>query len=132
MASTPTVERRPLAGAAHWFDVRKRSAGTFAFVLNRITGLGLTVYLFLHLIVLSTLSRGPEAYDQFLALVKSPVFIFFEFLVVVAAIFHGLNGLRIALNSFGIAVPFQKHIFYAVLILTGVICAYFAIRMFSH
>jgi succinate dehydrogenase / fumarate reductase, cytochrome b subunit len=67
-----------------------------------------------------------------LALVKNPIFIFMEFLVVVAAIFHGLNGIRIALNSFGIAVPYQKHLFYGVLLLTVATCAYFAIRMFSH
>ena len=52
-----------------WFDPRRRDVGTYAFILNRITALGLTLYLFLHLIVLGQLAKGPEGYDSFLKLI---------------------------------------------------------------
>lgn len=94
-----------------WFDPRNRSLGTVAFILNRITALGLTLYLFMHLIVLGNLARGPEAYDQFIAFAKNPVFIFGEILVIAAGLIHGLNGIRIALNSFGIGTRYQKQAF---------------------
>jgi succinate dehydrogenase / fumarate reductase, cytochrome b subunit len=62
------AHRHTLVRAVRWFDPRCRQVGTWAFILNRISGVGLTVYLFLHLAVLGTLARGPEAYDNFVAL----------------------------------------------------------------
>lgn len=113
-----------------WFDPRGRDVGTWAFILNRVTALGLTFYLFLHLIVLSQLAMGPDAYDRFLELLHSPLFIFGEWLVIIAGLYHGMNGIRIFLTSFGIAVPGQKSAFWVVLLLTIVGSLFFAWRMF--
>lgn len=114
-----------------WFDPRGRAVGTWAFVLNRLSAIGLTVYLFLHLVVLGTLARGPEAYGAFLALIKNPFFVAGELLVVVAGLYHGLNGLRIGLNSFGVAVPAQKTLFYILFAIAAVLSVVFAVRMFT-
>lgn len=130
MTSPTTDPWHSLVGALKWFDARWRAPGMWAFVLNRIAALGLTVYLFLHLAVLGSLAKGPEAYGELLALFKSPVFVFGEFLVVVASIYHGLNGIRIAITSFGIAVPYHNQMFYAILAITIVVSAYFGIIMF--
>lgn len=114
-----------------WFDPRNRQAGTWAFILNRITALGLTFYLFLHLIILSNLARGEAAYDSFLEFAHNPIVVFGEFLVVVGGIYHGLNGIRIGLNSFGIGVPSQKQLFYAVLVVAVIGSIFFAVKMFA-
>lgn len=98
-----------------WFDPRNRSLGTLAFILNRITALGLTLYLFLHLYMLSKLAQGPEAYDSFIALAKTPVIKIGELLVIAAGLIHGLNGVRIALNSFRIGVRVQRQLFIALM-----------------
>jgi succinate dehydrogenase cytochrome b subunit len=126
---TSSTHRASAGQIAKWFDLRWRDVGTWAFVLNRISGIGLTVYLFLHLIVLGTLARGPEAYDNFIALAKSPLFVFGELLVVVGGLYHGMNGLRVALTSFGVGVAHQKLLFYALLVLVAVGGAIFAARM---
>jgi succinate dehydrogenase / fumarate reductase cytochrome b subunit len=127
----PEDTRRTPANVIKWFDLRGLDLGTFAFLLNRITGIGLTLYLFLHLIVLSTLSKGAQAYDQFVALVKNPLFLFGEYLVVAAVLLHGLNGLRIALTSLGVAVPRQKQLFIGLMVIALVGCGIFAVRMFG-
>ncbi|MEJ2706872.1 MAG: succinate dehydrogenase, cytochrome b556 subunit [Anaerolineales bacterium] len=114
-----------------WFDIRWRDSGMWAFALNRLTAIGLVFYLFLHLGVLSTLAQGPEAYGSFLQLIKSPVFVFGEFLVVIAGLYHGLNGIRIVLTSFGIAVPYQKQLFYVLFLLAVAGSVIFGIRMFT-
>jgi succinate dehydrogenase / fumarate reductase cytochrome b subunit len=114
-----------------WFDPRRREAGTLAFILNRLSALGLTFYLFLHLIVLSTLSQGAEAYDNFLELIHNPVFILGELVVIVGAVYHGLNGIRVGLTSFGIGVSVQKQLFYITLGITAIATVIFAIRMFG-
>ncbi len=101
------------------------------FILNRVTALGLTLYLFLHLGVLSQLAQGPQAYDGFIALAHSPIFIFGEALVVAAGFIHGLNGIRIALNSFGIGARYQKTILVLVLVIAMACSLVFAVKMFS-
>lgn len=113
-----------------WFDPRNRQIGTWGFILNRITALGLTLYLGMHLIALSQLIQGADAYNNFIALVKNPLFKFGEMLVVAAGIIHGLNGIRIALNSFGIAVRFQRQIFLGLMFLAVVGIGYFGYVMF--
>jgi succinate dehydrogenase / fumarate reductase cytochrome b subunit len=114
-----------------WFDPRNRQTGSWAFILNRITALGLTFYLFLHLIILGQLAQGPQAYDSFLKTIRNPLFIFGEVLVVTAGFIHGLNGIRIALNSFGVGVPKQRQLFIALLAIAVIGSLIFAVRMFT-
>ena len=126
MNTTPNFFSRILS----WFDPRGKSLSTYGFMLNRITALGLTLYLFLHLIVLGTLAQGPDAYDNFLKLIENPILKFGELLVVAAVFIHGLNGIRIGLNSFGIAVPRQRELLIGVLVVSVLAIAFFGWKMF--
>ncbi len=113
-----------------WFNPAGRETGGWAFILNRITALGLALYLFMHLIVLSLLVQGPEAYHKFLELTENPVIKVGELLVVAAAIIHGLNGIRIILTSFSIGVTRQKQLFYGFMAVALVAILFFAARMY--
>jgi succinate dehydrogenase / fumarate reductase cytochrome b subunit len=113
-----------------WFDPRWRSLSTWGFILNRITALGLTLYLFIHLVALSQLAMGPAAYDAFIKLAHSWPIKIGEMLVIAAGLIHGLNGIRIALTSFGIGTRYQKQIFYGLMLVAGVGIVYFAYKMF--
>jgi succinate dehydrogenase / fumarate reductase cytochrome b subunit len=115
-----------------WFDPRSRSLGTFGFILNRVTALGLTLYLLMHLVALGQLAKGADAYDGFIALVKNPLFKLGELLVIAAGVIHGLNGIRIALNSFGIGVRRQRSTFIALMAVSVLVIAFFAYKMFSE
>ncbi len=115
-----------------WFDPRNRSLGSFAYILNRVTALGLTFYLILHLIALGQLAQGAEAYDGFIALVKNPLYKFGELLVIAAGVIHGLNGIRIALTSFGIGVRHQRAMFLVLMPLSIVLIVFFGYKMFSE
>jgi succinate dehydrogenase / fumarate reductase, cytochrome b subunit len=113
-----------------WFDPRNRHLGTWGFILNRVTAIGLTVYLFLHLIALSQLSQGPGAYDTFIRTVENPLFKLGEMLVIAGGLIHGLNGIRIALNSFGIGVTWQRQMFLGLMTLALVGILIFGAKMF--
>lgn len=113
-----------------WFDPRHRQPGTWAFILNRITALGLTLYLAMHLIVLGKLAQGPAAYDSFVALAHSPLVKIGEMLVIAAGILHGLNGLRVAITSLGFATRYQRQLLWASTILSGILILIFARSMF--
>ena len=114
-----------------WFDPRSRSISTWAFILNRITALGLTLYLFIHLIVLGKLAIGPEAYDNFIKFAHTPVIKIAEMLVIAAGLIHGLNGIRIGLTSFGIGSRQQKAIFAGMMVVALIGLVFFGIKMFS-
>ena len=131
MRITAEQRVRPWTNFIKWFDTRRRAPGMWAFALNRLTAIGLTIYLVIHLIVLRQLAQGPQAYDAFIATVKSPIFVFSEFIVVVGGLYHGLNGLRVALTSFDIAVPYQKQLFFVLLLLAVIGSIIFGIRMFT-
>ncbi len=124
--------KRSLTQLLAWVDPRWREVGTWAFILNRLTAIGLTVYLFMHLVVLGRLAQGPEAYDSFIALAKTPLFLLGELLVIVGALYHGLNGLRIALTSFGIGLRYQKEMFYGIVAIVLAAGLTFAVVMFGH
>jgi len=115
--------------AAKWFDPRARSVNMFGFILNRITALGLTLYLFMHLGVLGQLAGGPGGYDSFIKLAHNPVFTLLELLVVTAGFMHGLNGIRILLNSLGVAIRYQKILLVGLLSMAVVISLFFAVHM---
>jgi succinate dehydrogenase / fumarate reductase cytochrome b subunit len=114
-----------------WFDFRSRDVGTWAFILNRLSALGLVLYLFLHLIALGQLVQGPQAWDNFLNFAKNPLIVIGELLVIIGGIYHGLNGIRIGFATFGRSTPQQKQAFYAVVVVTVIASAFFAYRLFT-
>lgn len=120
-----------LVRAVRWFDPRGRSLSNLGFMINRLAGLGLTFYLFLHLLVLGTLAQGPDAYDGFLRLTQSTLYKLGELLVIAAVLLHGLNGVRLMLTSFGIAVPRQRELFLGAMVIGLIAILIFAVRMFT-
>jgi hypothetical protein len=79
---------------------------------------------------LGLLARGPGAYDQFLELTENSFIKLGEWLVVAAAILHGLNGIRIVLTSFGVGVTRQKQLFYVFMAIAALVILIFTIRMY--
>lgn len=94
-----------------WFDPRQRGLGMLAFVLNRITAIGLVLYLALHLVVLSLLALGESTWDAFIAIVRSPIILILDVVLIAGVLIHGLNGIRLTLVGLGIAVTHQKILF---------------------
>lgn len=114
-----------------WFNPLGRQLGGLAFILNRITALGLTLYLFMHLVILGQLAQGAEAYDSFLEIAHSPLFKAMELLVVAGGLIHGMNGIRIFLTTFSIGVTQQKLLFIITMAIALVTIAMFALRMYG-
>jgi succinate dehydrogenase / fumarate reductase, cytochrome b subunit len=101
-----------------WFVLRSRPAGMLAFMLHRLTGIGLVFYLYLHLAVLSKLRGGPESWDSFLALVRSPWFLVLDGILLLGVLLHGLNGLRLTFIGLNIALRWHKAAFWIILALS--------------
>ncbi len=108
---------------SHWFEARLRPSGMLAFMLHRITGLGLVAYLFLHLALLNQLHQGPGAWNAFVATMRSPWVTFLDAVLLLGILIHGLNGVRLALVGAGILVRYQKQLFWVCLMLALVLSA---------
>ena len=113
-----------------WFDPRWKHPGGWAFILNRVTAIGLVVYLAMHLAVLGQLADGPDAYDRFLRFIEHPFFKLGELLVIAGGLIHGLNGIRITLTTFGIAVRWQRQLFALVMLLSLAGMVIFGYKLF--
>lgn len=103
-----------------WFDFRSGRVGMLAYILNRVTAIGLVVYLYLHLVVLSMLAGGAAQWDPFIAIARSPLFLTLDVILLAGILIHGLNGVRVTLTGFGVGVRSQKLLF-IVLMLVGAI-----------
>ena len=91
------------------------NTGTVAWLLHRVTGVALALYLVPHFVSIHAARGGPEALDAVLAGFATPFFAVAEWILVGAVAFHGFNGLRvIALDFFDLA-PQHKWLFGAVL-----------------
>ncbi|MBI5399027.1 succinate dehydrogenase, cytochrome b556 subunit [Candidatus Saganbacteria bacterium] len=90
--------------------------GMWAFVLHRITGLSLIFYLLLHIVVISTSLKGPQPFNNLLAVLTAPPFVVADLALLAAILFHGLNGARIVIFDTGIGIRQQKLIFWLLLL----------------
>jgi succinate dehydrogenase / fumarate reductase cytochrome b subunit len=117
--------------AARWFDIRQRKVGMWAYALNRITGIGLVVYLYLHLGVLSMLMRGQSAWDAFVALARSPLYLVLDVILLAGILIHGLNGLRLAFTGLGFSVGAQKALFIILMVIGAIILLVAGLKIFA-
>lgn len=110
--------------------------GMWVWLLQRVTGLALVFYLFMHIWVISYSAavNGKIAFDSTLQTLQSPFFIALDLLLVATVLFHALNGIRILLFDFGIGIRSQKTIFWGLMVfwalaLIGSIVAVFPFLM---
>lgn len=75
-------------------------AGQWAWVFHRISGLGVLLFLMLHIFDTSTVYFAPGAYNFFVRLYKNPLFGLSEIALAAALIFHAVNGLKLVILDF--------------------------------
>jgi len=68
-----------------------------ALAVQRVSGVGLLVYLFFHLFVTGSVTSGREGWDGVMGMLSNPLAHIGEVLVVAGATFHGVNGVRVML-----------------------------------
>ena len=87
--------------------------GQWSFILHRLTGLGTLLFLTIHILDTSTVYFFPELYEHAIEIYRLPLFMVGEIFLVFAVIFHGVNGLRIAVFDLfapgGWATNIQRH-----------------------
>jgi len=125
-----------------WFKPFSRGMGMYAWLFQRITGLCLLIYVFIHMTIIGMMLLDPflgldqagllyntivhamnqNLFDTGIELLNHMVSIgfFIDAGVMAFGIYHGANGIRVVLFDLGIGIRRQKMIFWIFLIL-GVI-----------
>jgi len=109
----------------------KGQSGMFAWLLHRVAGLGVLLFLLVHIVDISLLGFGPNVYNEGIALFGTTLVRIISLLLIAALLYHSFNGVRIMLIDFvPQAVRYQRSMFWAAMILTIVVflpMAYFVI-----
>ena len=91
----------------------KGGVGQWSWALHRITGVGVLVFLCLHILDTSLIILGPAHYNKIIAIYRIPVFRVMEVGLFACVLFHALNGVRIILIDFWEDLTrFQRQLFY--------------------
>ncbi len=74
--------------------------GQWAYLIHRVAGLGVLMFLGLHIFDIFLVGFGPDVFNNTLFLYKGPVARLLEVLLAFGLLFHALNGLRIIAQDF--------------------------------
>ena len=97
-------------------------AGQWAWMLHRLTGVGVFIFLLAHIVDTAVIGWGPKAYNTAMALYRRPVFRVGEVLLAGAVLYHALNGIRIVIIDFWPeATRLERKLFYAVAVVFAVV-----------
>ena len=94
--------RQNYLGPSGWVWAGKYKLERYLYILHRVTGLGILLFLIIHL-TMTTVFRiqGQDVWEGTIALLHNPWFKIGEYLVCVAFVYHALNGLRLILQELG-------------------------------
>nr|WP_277347953.1 succinate dehydrogenase, cytochrome b556 subunit [Streptomyces sp. HNM0574] len=90
--------------------------GMWSWVAHRVTGVLIFFFLFVHVLDTALVRVSPEAYDDTVAIYKTPLVNLMEYGLVAAILFHALNGLRvIAVDFWSKGAKYQKQMLWTVM-----------------
>jgi succinate dehydrogenase / fumarate reductase cytochrome b subunit len=105
----------------------KGQSGMWSWLFHRISGLGILLFLFVHIVDISLLGFGPRVYNEGILLFDSVIVRLLSLSLVAAIFYHAFNGVRIMLIDFWKkGVHYQRTMFAVVMVLTVIIFIPFA------
>ncbi len=106
-------------------------SGQWSFFLHRLTGLGVLLFLPLHIVDITLIGFGPKVYNDSIKIFSTGLIRVVSLALIASVLYHAFNGVRIILIDFWpAAYKYQRQMFYAVLVVT-ILCflpmAYFVL-----
>lgn len=90
--------------------------GQWSWILHRLTGIGVLLFLFFHILDTALIMLGPELYNKIIGIYRMPLFGLMEIGLFAAVLYHSLNGVRIIVIDFWPAsTRYHKEMFAVVL-----------------
>ena len=97
--------------------------GQIAYILHRVTGVAVILFLFVHLVENFFLLMGEEAYNKAIGIYDTWYFRLGEFALIAAVVYHSFNGVRVVVIDFwSQSTKYHKQMWYAVMGLSALVC----------
>jgi succinate dehydrogenase / fumarate reductase cytochrome b subunit len=94
-------------------------SGQWSWLLHRVTGLGVLLFLLVHIVDITLIGFGPTIYNDAILIFSTPIIRVISLALIGSLLFHALNGIRIILIDFWPAgYKYQQAMFYIVLAVT--------------
>ncbi len=107
--------------------------GQYAWVLHRLTGIGILFFLLVHIVDIMLIGLGRDIYDESVEFYGRLELIPMEIALVGAVVYHTLNGLRIILIDFwSVGARYHRLMFWISMALWAVLMLGFAPRHLLH
>jgi succinate dehydrogenase / fumarate reductase cytochrome b subunit len=107
------TQRRPQRRTTQFGSLYKGREGQWSWVAHRVTGVGIILFLFAHVVDTALVGWGPRAYNRVVAVYKNPAVGLLELALVAMVIYHALNGVRIMITDFWPkATDFNRRLIY--------------------
>jgi len=115
------VAQRRLARRTREFGTLYRGReGQWSWLAHRVTGVGIILFLFAHVVDTALVGWGPNAYNRVVAVYHNPFVRLLELALVGMVIYHALNGVRIMVIDFWPrANDFNRQLIYGTTLLFG-------------
>lgn len=81
-------------------SVYRGGIGQWSWVLHRLTGVGVLLFLFIHILDTALIMLGPVWYNRILEVYRMPLFGLMEIGLFAAVLYHSVNGVRIIVIDF--------------------------------
>jgi len=81
-------------------SVYRGHEGQWSWIMHRVTGVAVILFLFAHVIDTAVVGWGPEAYNRVIKVYENPLVRVLELGLVAAVLFHAINGTKILLLDF--------------------------------
>ncbi len=95
-------------------------SGMWSWLLHRVTGLGILLFLFIHIVDISLLGFGPQVYNEGILLFDSIIVRILSLALIGSVLLHAFNGVRIMLIDFWRkGTRYQREMFGIVVALTS-------------
>jgi succinate dehydrogenase / fumarate reductase cytochrome b subunit len=98
-----------------------RSTGFISFVLRRLTGVALVIYLGLHMWVIGSINQGRDVFNDRMEFLGSPLFRVLEIGLLAAVIYHAFDGIRLLIVHYFDVTEYRTSLFYATFVVSAIL-----------
>jgi succinate dehydrogenase / fumarate reductase cytochrome b subunit len=98
-----------------------RSTGFLSFLLRRVTGVALVLYLLLHIWVIGGINSSAGTFNSRMEFLGKPFFRVLEIGLLAAVIYHGIDGIRLLMVHYLNMTEYRKSLLYAALVVSAIL-----------
>ncbi|MCX7945336.1 MAG: succinate dehydrogenase, cytochrome b556 subunit [Deltaproteobacteria bacterium] len=100
-----------------------RSINLFSFLLMRLTGIALSVFIFLHIWTIGQIQKGNDSFNEAMRAYDNVVGWTMEYLLLLAVLYHMFNGLRLIVADFFNLTERQRGLLWIVIVIVVLIAS---------